>query len=152
MNGVHQGLTFGMRTALLQVFTKAINCRLWTHQSVRSAGWRRRGTSVTCAEPSPRTMTTIMAAVRSTAWPNAKVAAKPRPSAPANLPETFSEKTLIMVVTNHKTKVDFYECAECGMRYVDKEWAEKCKAWCSEHHTCNIEIIQHAVKNEIVQS
>lgn len=45
----------------------------------------------------------------------------------------------------------FYHCEECGMRYRDRSWAEKCEAWCKEHHTCNLEIIQHAVESGIVK-
>ena len=37
-----------------------------------------------------------------------------------------------------------YQCPECKLWYEDKKWAEKCEAWCKEHHTCNIEIISHA--------
>jgi len=28
-----------------------------------------------------------------------------------------------------------YICEECGMAYEEKEWAEKCEAWCAEHGT-----------------
>ena len=37
------------------------------------------------------------------------------------------------------------QCEECGMQYEDREWAEKCQAWCKEHRSCNIEITKHAV-------
>ena len=43
---------------------------------------------------------------------------------------------------------NLYQCEECGMYYTDKAMAEKCEAWCREHHTCNIEIIKHAVENK----
>jgi hypothetical protein len=36
-----------------------------------------------------------------------------------------------------------HQCEECGFRYEDKEWAEKCEAWCKEHQSCNIEITAH---------
>lgn len=36
-----------------------------------------------------------------------------------------------------------YQCEECGFVYDEREWAEKCEAWCREHQTCNLEIIQH---------
>ena len=36
-----------------------------------------------------------------------------------------------------------YECGECGFVYEEREWAAKCEAWCHEHHSCNLEIIQH---------
>jgi len=38
-----------------------------------------------------------------------------------------------------------FRCEECGLDYAEKIWAEKCQAWCGEHHSCNIEIIKHAV-------
>lgn len=37
------------------------------------------------------------------------------------------------------------KCPECGFNYKEKEWADKCEAWCREHKTCNLEIINHAV-------
>ncbi len=40
-----------------------------------------------------------------------------------------------------------YQCEECGLKYVEKEIAEKCEAWCNEHKSCNLDIIRHAVKN-----
>jgi len=39
-----------------------------------------------------------------------------------------------------------YVCGECGYRYKEKSIAEKCEAWCSEHNSCNLEIIKNAVK------
>jgi lipopolysaccharide biosynthesis regulator YciM len=39
-----------------------------------------------------------------------------------------------------------YQCEECGFKYTEKEWAEKCEAWCKEHKSCNLEIIKHAIK------
>ncbi len=39
-----------------------------------------------------------------------------------------------------------YMCEECDMFYKEKEWAEKCEALCKEHHSCNIEITNHATK------
>lgn len=36
-----------------------------------------------------------------------------------------------------------YQCEICGYRYEDKEWAEKCEAWCKEHKSCNLEIVAH---------
>jgi len=41
-----------------------------------------------------------------------------------------------------------FQCEECGFKYRDKETAEKCQAWCSEHNSCNIEIIKDAVQEE----
>ncbi|MCL4392147.1 hypothetical protein M1413_02325 [Patescibacteria group bacterium] len=41
-----------------------------------------------------------------------------------------------------------YQCPECGLHYKEKEWAEKCEEWCSEHQSCNLDIIQYAVEND----
>ena len=41
-----------------------------------------------------------------------------------------------------------YECSECHLKYKDKEWAEKCRAWCRKHQSCNLEITAHAEKPE----
>lgn len=48
-----------------------------------------------------------------------------------------------------KNEKIFYVCEECELKYQDKEWAEKCQLWCSEHHSCNLEITQHAMKNDL---
>ena len=40
-----------------------------------------------------------------------------------------------------------YQCEECGFHYESKEWAEKCQAWCKEHKSCNLEIIDRALEN-----
>jgi len=47
---------------------------------------------------------------------------------------------------HNETSKEFYQCPECGFEYKEKEWAEKCEVWCKEHHTCNLEIIKHAIK------
>jgi hypothetical protein len=39
----------------------------------------------------------------------------------------------------------FYQCEECSLKYVEKEIAEKCQAWCAEHKSCNLDIIKHSV-------
>ena len=41
-----------------------------------------------------------------------------------------------------------YTCPECGFHYTDKEWADKCEAWCKERHSCNLEITSHAIENK----
>jgi hypothetical protein len=52
------------------------------------------------------------------------------------------EKWTAMVI-----KVNTYwMCEECGFKYEDKSWAERCEAWCEEHKSCNLEITKHAVK------
>lgn len=43
---------------------------------------------------------------------------------------------------NNKT---LHVCEECGFKYEDKEWAEKCQAFCKEHNACSTEIAKHAV-------
>ena len=40
-----------------------------------------------------------------------------------------------------------YQCKECGLYYKDKDMAEKCRVWCEEHKTCNVEITKHAEEN-----
>ncbi len=41
----------------------------------------------------------------------------------------------------------YWMCEECGLKYKDKNWAEKCEAWCKEHKSCNLEITKHAIKD-----
>ena len=48
----------------------------------------------------------------------------------------------------HKKKEKLYECPECGLHYTDSEQAEKCEAWCKEHHSCNLEITSQAIENK----
>lgn len=36
-----------------------------------------------------------------------------------------------------------WQCEICGYQYEDKDWAEKCEAWCKKNHSCNLEIIAH---------
>ncbi len=50
------------------------------------------------------------------------------------------------IVKGDKT---LYTCQECGMAYKEKEWAQKCQAWCHEHHACNLEIMEHATPLEV---
>ena len=58
----------------------------------------------------------------------------------------------IIIMRGHKhgevSKL-LYKCPECGFEYEEKEWAKKCEAWCREDHTCNLEIIKHAIKKQI---
>lgn len=53
---------------------------------------------------------------------------------------------LVMVTMNHDKSERVFVCPECGLSYNDPEWVKKCAAWCKEHHSCNLEIIEHAVK------
>tara|TARA_B100001971_G_scaffold138572_1_gene128034 strand:+ start:294 stop:437 length:144 start_codon:yes stop_codon:yes gene_type:complete len=43
---------------------------------------------------------------------------------------------------------ELFQCQECGLKYRDKEIAEKCQAWCKEHNSCNLEIIKDAVEED----
>ncbi len=47
-----------------------------------------------------------------------------------------------------KENIQLYECPECHLSYKEKEWMNKCKAWCKKHHSCNLEITAHAIENE----
>ncbi len=49
---------------------------------------------------------------------------------------------------NHEADKKLYQCLECGLNYEEKKWAEQCDAWCKKHHSCNLEIIIHAVENK----
>ena len=49
---------------------------------------------------------------------------------------------------NNESNKKFYQCPECGLHYKDKDQAEKCEAWCKEHHSCNLEIINSAIENK----
>ena len=50
-----------------------------------------------------------------------------------------------MVKEIQTKEATLFQCEECGMKYRDKETAEKCQAWCAEHNSCNLEIIKDAV-------
>jgi rubrerythrin len=51
-----------------------------------------------------------------------------------------------MVKKTKRNGQTLYICEQCGFAYEQKEWAEKCQKWCEEHHSCNLEIAQHAVQ------
>ena len=51
---------------------------------------------------------------------------------------------MVKVIIEEEKKT--YQCEECSFDYKEKEWAEKCEAWCKEHHACNIEITKHAIE------
>lgn len=56
------------------------------------------------------------------------------------------ERNATMKKTETTTeKATNFTCNECGLTYANKEWAEKCETWCREHHTCNLDIIRHAI-------
>ncbi len=56
----------------------------------------------------------------------------------------------MMATMNHKgdNSNKLFMCSECGKSYNEAEWAQKCSAWCREHHSCNLEIIKHAVEQK----
>jgi len=51
---------------------------------------------------------------------------------------------MVKIIKNQNQEL--YQCEECGLKYESKEIAEKCQAWCSEHKSCNLDIIKNAVK------
>ena len=53
-----------------------------------------------------------------------------------------------MVKIIKQNEKELYQCEECGFHYEDKKQAEKCQAWCKEHHSCNIEITASAIENK----
>lgn len=46
--------------------------------------------------------------------------------------------------TPQSSSTESYQCEECGLLYMEKEWGEKCEAWYKEHKSCNLDIIAHA--------
>lgn len=51
-----------------------------------------------------------------------------------------------MVKNINQNNQSYWQCEECGFKYGNKEWAEKCEDWCREHQSCNLEITQHAIQ------
>jgi len=43
-------------------------------------------------------------------------------------------------------KKEVYLCRICGVKYNDKNWAEKCEDWCRHNNSCNISITKHRIK------
>ena len=41
-----------------------------------------------------------------------------------------------------------FVCGECKLKYLERAIAEKCEKWCSEHKSCNLEIIRKAASSE----
>ena len=44
--------------------------------------------------------------------------------------------------------IKLFKCSVCGLYYRDVELAKKCKAWCTEHKSCNLEIAKYAVGSD----
>ena len=49
------------------------------------------------------------------------------------------------MVTKKENK---YICDECKLEYYEVDWATKCEAWCKKTNSCNIEITNHAIKED----
>ncbi|MDE1851629.1 MAG: hypothetical protein KGH69_02995 [Candidatus Micrarchaeota archaeon] len=41
-----------------------------------------------------------------------------------------------------------YKCTICGLHYRSRELADRCYAWCSAHHSCNLEIGRQSMEAE----
>jgi len=39
-----------------------------------------------------------------------------------------------------------YQCEECNMKYANPKIAKECENWCSQNHSCNMQIIKNALK------
>ena len=52
-----------------------------------------------------------------------------------------------MVKEEKRNNQTVYLCEECGFAFLDKDWAEKCEAFCKEHKSCSLEITEHALKD-----
>lgn len=71
----------------------------------------------------------------------------PKPKNPPELLRAAKNDTIKpMVQIIGKEDKKYYKWEECGLLYANKEIAETCQAWCSEHKSCNLEIIKFAVK------
>ncbi len=51
-----------------------------------------------------------------------------------------------MVYMLKRNKKIYFVCEECGLTYKEREWAKKCKVFCSKYNMCSLEITQHAVQ------
>ncbi len=51
---------------------------------------------------------------------------------------------MVKVIKNQNQEL--YQCEECALKYMDKEKAEQCRAWCREHKSRNLDLIKYAVK------
>lgn len=54
---------------------------------------------------------------------------------------------LMMTTMNRDSDkvVKMFSCPKCGYLYKEEGLADKCEAWCKEHNSCNLEIIQHGI-------
>lgn len=61
----------------------------------------------------------------------------------------IKETSYDMNTKSKKENIQLHECPECHLNYKEKEWMNKCEAWCKEHlNSCNLEITAHAIENE----
>ena len=51
-------------------------------------------------------------------------------------------------MNNQNLKEPLYACPVCDLKYKDKEWAKKCEIWCTEHQSCNLDIIKYAINED----
>jgi len=47
-----------------------------------------------------------------------------------------------------RSEKGFYVCEACGMAYKQEVYAHTCETWCKKNHSCNIEIIAHAINED----
>lgn len=45
-------------------------------------------------------------------------------------------------------KQELYQCPACKLYYRDREIRDRCEAWCREHQSCNLDLVQYAVPAE----
>lgn len=50
-----------------------------------------------------------------------------------------------------KENLKIYRCPECGLEYLQKEWAEKCREWCLQYKSCNLEITKYSINKKILR-
>ncbi|HSW36952.1 MAG TPA: hypothetical protein VLG37_01125 [Candidatus Saccharimonadales bacterium] len=39
-----------------------------------------------------------------------------------------------------------YQCKGCGLHYLEKKWAEACRAFCGQFSACDPEIAKHSIE------
>ena len=53
------------------------------------------------------------------------------------------EATALMIWRDDK---NLYQCEACGFHYISEETAKECEEWCTEHQSCNLEIIKDSIE------
>ena len=64
--------------------------------------------------------------------------------------ETFAEKQFPVMKVGSPEKIYTFITNLQSESESDQEQAEKCEAWCKEHHSCNLEITASAIENKEV--